>query len=318
MDLYSIILTAVIPVFLVMGVGFIMHRTGWMDQTIETSVMRLTLNLFVPCLIIRVVIGNPALEKVSIVFWGIGLGFAIVVSGYLLSYGVARLFGLQQGEGRRTFSIVTAIQNYGFLPLPIIATLFPDASGPIALVFIHGLGVEIAMWTVGLLILSRHPGAPWKKLINGPFIAVVIALTLNYSHAYILIPEVFLTAMKMLGGIAIPLSIFMIGATIGGLYNRSIWSEAGRTAVASCLTRLALLPAFILLIIYFLPVPNDLVKVLVVQAGMPAAVMPIVIVRLYGGHVPTAIKVVLITSFASILTAPAVIAFGMRLMKLAP
>lgn len=318
MHLYHIILTAVIPVFLVMGTGFVMHRSGWMDKMIEASVMRLTLNLFVPCLIISVVVGNPALERVSIVFWGIGLGFTIVVVGYVISYGVARLFGLQQGEGRRTFSIVTAIQNYGFLPLPIIATLFPGDSGPIALVFIHGLGVEIAMWTVGLLILSRHPGAPWKKLINGPFIAVVIALTLNYSHGHVLIPGVVWTSIKMLGGIAIPLSIFMIGATIGGLYNRSVWEQAGRTAFASCLTRLCLLPALILLIVYFLPVPPDLVKVLVVQAGMPAAIMPIVIVRLYGGHVPTAIKVVLITSFVSVVTAPAVIAFGMRLMQLAP
>lgn len=318
MHLYHIILSAVIPVFLVMAAGFVMHRTGWMERDIETGMMRVTLNLFVPCLIINVVIGNPALESVSVVFWGLGLGFAIIVAGYALSYGIARIFGLQQGEGRRTFSIVTSIQNYGYLPLPIIATLFPAETGPIALVFIHGLGVEIAMWTVGILILSRHPGAPWKKLTNGPFIAVVVGLALNYSHAYVLVPDVVRTAMGALGGIAIPLSIFMIGATIGKLYDRSIWSEAGRTAAAACITRLALLPALILLVIYWLPVPTELVKVLVVQAGMPAALMPIVVVRLYGGHVPTAIKVVLITSFASIITAPAVIAFGMRLMKLVP
>lgn len=318
MHLYSIILTAVIPVFLVMAAGFVMHRAGWMERDIETGMLRITLNVFVPCLIISVVIGNPALERVSVVVWGIGLGFSVIVFGFAFAYGIACVFGLKQGNGRRTFSIVTAIQNYGYLPLPIIATLFPDQPGPIALVFIHGLGVEIAMWTVGILILSRHPGAPWKKLINGPFIAVVIGLSLNYSQGYTLIPDVVRTSMNMLGGIAIPLSIFMIGATIGRLYDRSIWSEAGRVAVASSLTRLCLLPALILAIVFYLPVPNDLVKVLVVQAGMPAAIMPIVIVRLYGGHVPTAIKVVLITSFVSILTAPAVIAFGMRLMELAP
>ncbi len=318
MHLYHIILTAVVPVFLVMAAGFVMHRTEWMERDIETGVMRVTLNLFIPCLIISVVIGNPALERVSIVFWGLGLGFSLIVAGYALAFGVARIFGLQRGEGRRTFSIVTATQNYGFLPLPIIATLFPAETGPIALVFIHGLGVEIAMWTVGILILSRHPGAPWRKLINGPFLAVVIGLTLHYSQAHVLVPEVVRTMMEMLGDIAIPLSIFMIGATIGKLYDRNVWSQAGRTAAAACLARLCLLPAVILSTIYWLPVPADLVKMLVVQAGMPAALMPIVVVRLYGGHVPTAVKVVLITSFASILTAPAVIAFGMRLMQLAP
>ena len=318
MHLYSIILTAVIPIFLVMAAGFVMHRTGWMEKDIEAGVMRLALNLLVPCLIIDVVIGNPALKQVSVAVWGICLGFMTIVMGYPIAYLIGRLFGLKKGGGSRTFSIVAAIQNYGYLPLPIIAILFPDESGPIALVFIFGLGVEIALWTVGLLILSRHPGAPWKKLINGPFIAVVVSLTLNYTHGYVLIPDVVRTAMNMLGGTAIPISIFMIGATIGQLYDRSIWSEAGRTAGASMLARLIILPAMILMIARFLPVPDDLVKVLIIQAGMPAAIFPIVVARLYDGHVPTAIKVVLITSFASILTAPAVIAFGMRLMGLAP
>jgi predicted permease len=318
MHLYSIILAAIIPVFLVMGAGFVMHRRGWMEKDIEAGVMRLVLNLLVPCLIIDVVIGNPALEQASVAVWGIGLGFMIIVLGFPLAYAIAWLFGLAKGGGRRTFAIVAAIQNYGYLPLPIIAILFPDEPGPIALVFIHGLGVEIALWTVGLLILSRHPGAPWKKLINGPFLSVVISLTLNYSHGYLLIPDVVRTAMKMLGSTAIPISIFMIGATIGQLYDRSIWSQAGRTASASVLTRLIILPAMILAIIRLLPVPEDLVKVLIIQAGMPAAIFPIVVARLYDGHVPTAIKVVLITSFASIITAPAVIAFGMRLMDLVP
>lgn len=318
MDLYSIILSATIPIFLVMAAGVVTHRIGWLENDLETGVMRLALNLLVPCLIIDVVVGNPALKQASVVVWGIGLGFMIIVMGYPIAYLIGRMFGLQKGNGRRTFSIVAAIQNYGYLPLPIIATLFPDQPGPIALVFIHGLGVEIALWTVGLLILSRHPGAPWKKLINGPFIAVVISLTLNYSGGHVLIPDVLRTAMHMLGVTAIPISIFMIGAIISRLYDRNIWVHAARTASASILTRLIILPMLILMIIRFLPVPADLAKVLVIQAGMPAAIMPIVVARLYDGHVPTAIKVVLITSFASILTAPAVIAFGMRLLGLAP
>jgi len=301
-----------------MGAGFVTHRIGWLENDIETGVMRLALNLLVPCLIIDVVVGNSALEQASIVVWGIGMGFMIIVLGYPIAYLLGRIFGLQKGGGRRTFSIVAAIQNYGYLPLPIIATLFPGQPGPIALVFIHGLGVEIALWTVGLLILSPHSGPPWKKLINGPFIAVIISLTLNYSGGHALIPDVVRTAMHMLAVTAIPISIFMIGAIISRLYDPSIWHHAGRTAGASILTRLIILPMMILLLIHLLPIPADLAKVLVIQAGMPAAIMPIVVARLYDGHVPTAIKVVLITSFASILTAPAVIAFGLRLLKLAP
>jgi len=321
MDLYYVILSAMIPVFLVILAGSVAQWRGWMQEDLEKGVMKLALNLLLPCLIFDLVVGNPSLDEPKVVGVAVGCGFGFIITGFGVAWLVGMLFGLRRGFGRRTFTIAAGVQNYGFMALPVIATLFVGASGlaeegPLALVFIHGLGVELAVWTIGVMILSRDSGPPWKLLINGPLIAVLVSLTIQYSGGARFVPEVFGNAVSMLGRCAIPMSLFMIGATIATLFERRIGRHMFRTAVAGSVVRLAIMPAIMLTTAFFLPLPLDLKKVIVVQAGMPAALIPIVIARLYGGHPQTAIQVVLVTTLLCIGTAPAVIGWGIKWLGL--
>lgn len=312
---YSTIFFAVLPVFLVMIAGAVFQRAGWLEAELETGMMKLVLNLLTPCLIFTAIAGNPALERASVAVWSISLGLALILTGYGVAWLAGRWNGMQRGEGLRTFTISTGTQNYGFMALPVVMELWPDDPGPAGLIFVHGLGVELAIWSVGLMILAGHSGSSWKNMINGPFLAVVLSLTLQYSGGHVLVPGVARTAMGWLGDCAIPMSLFMIGATIGRLFERQFWRRAARVAVASCAVRLVVLPAVILAAAKWLPVPEALQSVLIVQAGMPAAVFPIVIARLYGGHPQTAIQVVLATTTVSAVTAPLVIALGIAWVK---
>ena len=316
MPAYSTILFALIPVFLVMITGAAFQKAGGLSEELETGMMRLVLNLLAPCLIFSKITGNPALESIAVAGWSIGTGLVLILLGFGIAALVAAIARFRKGEGLRTFTIAAGIQNYGFMALPVVMELWPNDPGPGGLVFVHGIGIELAMWTVGLFIMTQHAGPPWKKLINGPFIAVLVSLALNFSGGHTLLPEVMKTAMGWLGDCAIPMSLFMIGATIGRLFKRQFWDDAIRVSLASCAVRLILHPIAILAVAKYLPVPVELQKVLVVQAGMPAAVFPIVIARLYGGHPQTAIQVVLATTIVSVITAPLIIAFGMAWLGL--
>lgn len=309
MPSYFTIFSATLPVFLIIAIGFFFNRRGWLNEETEVGVMKLGLNLLVPCLILNLIPGNPALEKVSSAGWAIGLGFALIVLGFGVAWVVARLSGLHRGEGLRTFTISTGIQNYGYLPLPILVELFPDNPGPAGLVFVHGVGVEIAMWTIGLAILTKKSGL--RSLVNGPFLAVVGALILNFTGGYHYIPGIVTTITDMLGRCAVPMAIFMIGATMSKFFTKNILEHVFRVAFASTFARIVLLAAIMLVVAKFAPVSDDLKRLLVVQAAMPAAVYPIVLSRLFGGQPEVAIKVVLATSFVSLITSPLVIAWGL-------
>ena len=307
---YLTIFSATLPVFLVVAVGFLFHRRGWLSEETEVGMMKVVLNLLVPCLVLSIIPGNPALTEVSSTVWAIGLGFTLILGGLLLAWLGGLASGLRTGSGLRTFTISTGIQNYGFIPLPILVALFPGNAGPSGLVFIFGVGVELAMWTVGLTIMSGKPGL--RAVFNGPFIAVVAALVLNYTGGFNYVPHVVTTTMEMLGRCAVPMSVFMVGATMGRFFRKGIFNDVFRVGLASVVVRHGLHAALILAAAYFLPLSPDLKRLLIVQAAMPAAIFPIVLVRLFGGQVQLAIQVVMVTSFVSLITAPLMIAWGIH------
>ena len=309
MPSFVTILGATLPVFLIIGVGFLFHRRGWLSEEIEVGMIKLGLNLLFPCYILSLVPGNPALEKVSTAGWAIGIGFGTVVAGFGIAWLVGWVARFKRGEGLRTFVLCSGIQNYGFLALPIALSLFPGNSGPAGLVFVHGVGVELAMWTIGLSIMSGKAG--FRSIINGPFIAVVLALILNYTGSYLWIPDILLTTMEMLGRCAVPMAVLMIGATIGRFATTGIFRDAFRVAASSVVARLVVTALLILCVARFLPISADLKRLLVIQAAMPAAVFPIALARLFGGQPQVAIQVVLATSVVGLVSIPFVIAWGL-------
>lgn len=310
---FETILSATAPVFIIVGLGFFMHRRGWLSEEFETKTMWLALNLLVPCLILTVIPGNQALVELSSVFWAAGIGFVTIILGISIAYAFGWLARFKKGTGLRTFALSTGIQNYGYLPIPIITELFSKDSGPMGLVFVHAMGVELAMWSIGLMVLTGR--ANWRSVVNGPFISVLIALLLNYTGLFRYVPKPVDSAMEMLGQCAVPISVFMIGATMGRYFKRDLFIDAWRVCISSLVVRMILMTSLILLGIYTLPMPPDLKTLMVIQAAMPTAIFPIVLARLYEGSPTVAIQVVLATSLVSVVSSPLVIAFGFRLIS---
>ncbi|MFV1994667.1 MAG: AEC family transporter [Verrucomicrobiales bacterium] len=310
---YPTILQAVLPVFLIMAVGFLTRRTGFLSGAGDEALMKLTVNLFFPALILDNILGDPLLREGGTVFSAVFLGFAIVVFGIALCYLAAPVLGLEKGKGRRTFALATGIQNYGFMAIPVLVTLFPE-SGSLGLLFAHSLGVEIAVWTVGLTILTGTIGEPWKVLANGPLLAIIVGLTLNYTGGDKAIPAVAATALESLGACSIPVALLLVGASIADLMKAKRIARASTIYFGACTLRLVILPVpFLVAAIYFNLVP-ELRQVLIVQAAMPGALFPIVLAKHYGGHPATAVQVAIATTLASLVTMPIIITIGMRLV----
>jgi predicted permease len=84
------------------------------------------------------------------------------------------------------------------------------------------------------------------------------------------------------------------------------------------LLRLAVMPVVIILCARFIPMADELKQILLVQAAMPAALVPILLARLYGGRPGIAVQVVIATTVVSVFTLPYIITFGIRYLHLTP
>jgi malate permease and related proteins len=304
---YGSILTAILPVYMTMAVGGLARKTGLLPVEADPGLMRLCVNLLFPCLILERIVGNAELLDPLRVALGAALGFGLVALGIFVGYLLGPLIGLRTGEGRRTFAMATGIQNYGFVAIPVISSLFPG-NATLGVLFTFTLGVEIAVWTLGAGILTGLSKTRWQSFCNVPVTSIVAALLLNAVGFGRYVPAVVHAWLRYLGDCSVPLSVLLVGASIAELLGK----EKLRWGVAllSPVVRLGLLPLAFLAAAQWLPVGAELQKVLLVQAAMPAAVFGIVVARLYGGHGPTAVHVVLSTTAVSIVTTPLVIQLG--------
>ncbi len=307
---YLRILSVAVPVYLTMGAGALARRTGLLKVEADVSLMKLSVMMLTPALIIERVVGNPAVMSLPPVLIAAGLGYGLVALGIALTYFVAPLVGLKKGEGRRTFSVACGLQNYGFVAIPIVTALFPD-KGTLGVLFTFTLGVELACWTVGVGLLTGLDKAPWRLALNAPVITILISLLLNFTGLHAHVPLVAHNTFNMLGACAVPLAVLLIGASIADLWGQG--AMQWKVAVVSPILRLGIIPIAFLAAACYLPISLELKRVIVVQAAMPSAVFNIMIARLYGGHATTAVQVVIATTVVSCVTTPLVIAWGLKL-----
>ncbi len=304
------VIHSVLWVYLLILAGAVARRTGLMPQDSIEPIMRVVYMLMLPCYILDKILGSEILRNGGVVFSALACGFGLILAGIGIGALVGKAIGLTKGTGIRTFALASGSQNYGFTAAPVVEALWCTAAmtGPLAVLFIHNIGVELALWSVGIMIISGESGIRWKRLCNGLVIGVTLGLLLVMCGWDDLIDGPVRKSISMLGASAFPLGIFIIGCTIMDLIGKE--RPSFKIISASLLTRLLLIPALFLSAAKFLPIADELRQVIIVQAAMPSAVTPIILARLYGGRTTIAVHIVVITTVLSLFSLPWIISLG--------
>jgi len=316
MEATYLVLLAILPIFLIICCGTLARLLGWLNTDADVSLMKIVINLLYPALIFSNILGNDVLRKPSNLIVPPLLGLGMVLIGFTIAWiAISRFDGVNSKE-RRTFSFITGIQNSVYFPLPIVALLFNRETVGLLLVF--NLGVEIAIWLVGVgfLLAPKEPRSLFKRVINAPVISILAATWINYMSMDRELPEFAFKTIRLLGQCTIPLGLILIGAIFTDLKTSiKVVTRIHITMLANVL-RLAVLPTIFLAVAFLLPLSTELKQVIVIQAAMPCAVFPIVLTQYYSGPSDIAFKSVLSTTLISIFTMPIWIKFGIELLGL--
>jgi predicted permease len=307
-------LEIVLPVFLVLAAGYTLRRLGVFTEEGDRSLLGVLVKLFIPCLALDVIVGNEALARPSNWIVPPLIGFTIAAIGYGVCFVFGKIF-LRESGAARTFASVAGLQNYSYIPLTLCQALFDREV--VGVLFAFGLGVDVAMWTLGVgLLPGRRSENKWRRiLLNPPTLAVASALVLNAAGAGIWFPGALDSALHMLGLCAVPTGLIVSGAVLADHMKPGILRTGWGITALGIFLRLGLLPVTILAAAFWLPFDASLKKVLVIQSAMPAAVFPLVLAKMHGGDMPVALRVVLGTMIVSLATIPLWIGWALRLIE---
>ena len=306
-----LLLSAVLPVFLIMGAGAALRRVRLLTPEGDGVLLALAVNVTYPCFIIENIVGNAALRDPANIWLPMLCGALFMIGGGALTWLVAPLFGLKHPPVRRTFALACSIQNYGYLPIPIMRVIFPHGDW-MGVLFIYSLGVELVLWTLGVWLMNPHAKGALRNVLNPVVLSIVVGLGLNLlpwsewsgGHAAWAIQSVQ-RAVHLIGECAVPLGLLLVGATLYDLLTKPGWHTDLRAAGGGIVMRLAVLPLTMLGALALLPAAStEFRHVIAIQAAMPAAVFPMIIARRYGGDEATAMRVIVVTTLVSLFTIP--------------
>lgn len=317
------ILSITAAVFTVMGIGGTARYLNWISRAVDAGLLKLGIRVLMPCFIFVKVVGNPAFEEAANVYLPPVWGFLSVALGCFMAYWWARgsgtTLGFDHQDKVHTFAVCIGIFNYGFIPIPLVQEIFGERA--LGVLFLHNVGVELGIWTIGVSLASGGlTKGWWKNVLNPPSLTIILSLFINEMGLAEQVPEFVTQVTGILASAAIPMMMLLIGATFyDQIFHADVKGDNSSpwpTYVSAVLLRLLILPILFLLAALWLPISIELKQVAAIQAAMPAAVFPIVLTKHYGGDPRTALRVVMASTAVGFVTIPIWISTGIAWLGL--
>ena len=243
----------------------------------------------------------------------IGVTVSVLICLFLAKY-VFKIDALKEKAAQSTFAVAVGLQNYGFIAIPVIERVFGDDL--LGIMLLHNMGVDLAIWSVVIMVFSRKLGKEAiLKMINGPSVAVILCILINSFGFDAHVPTFFEVCMDSVGAAFIPMGIILIGTTIYGCLQTpeaklSEWVKDYPLLLTAHVMRSGILPLVIIYMAYLMPYEEGLLKVIIVEAAMPAAFFPIILSKFYGGKPEIAIKISMTSMVVGFIVLPFWVSLG--------
>ena len=306
------IINSVLGVFLVMVMGAAARQIGWLNQESDKSLASLTTNVLLPAYFLdkilrsdHPVVGAGVWEAPLFGLLTTSLCFAVSL---IFAKRIGPKLGLKKEGSQRAFALCVGVCNYGFIPLPLAEQYYP---GAVVDLILHNIGVNLALWSVGIAIIHGSLRDGWRQaILSPPFLSVIFAVALKSQGPTHWIPSAVSTAMSSIGSCAIPMGLILSGAIMVDFLREATWKGSLRLLLAAVTLRHFIFPAMMLIFTVVLTDSVELRQVMLLQAAMPAAVFPVIIVKLYDHDIDTAVRIVLGSSVIGVITIPAWLLIG--------
>ena len=308
------IMMAIAPPMLILLIGGLCRRNGWLRVEADASLSVLTVRVLYPCFFFFHLVGNEDTFSTGNFAFVILAGFICICVGFGCAYIVAKAMDIES-KAIPPFTFCSGIFNYGFFAFPVAASIFGEQI--IAKIILFNLGVETAIWTLGVWILASNQFR-FSRLVNPPIISIILAVSVREIGGEEIVSSFAWEIISLLGGCAIPIGLLLIGGNFADLIGKFRLSDGNKVEISAILVRLVLVPFLIFCYALFAPMPEEmnwLKDILIVQIAMPAGIFAIVIVKNYKGDTETAMRVILSTMIGCLLSTPIWLFMGLKFIR---
>ena len=288
------LLPAVLPVGLIIAIGFIVGRTLALKRS---TLSQLALYVLSPALVV------DSLYRTQLPFASSSrllVGFALTSATIYLAVGlVSKLFQLATPLSRAITAIIM-FPNNGNMGLPVVSFALGAAGLDRAIVYM--IGSSFLMFCFGPAIIKGNGLFEGFKLtLRLPLIwAILLGVSLRLLS--IELPWELDKGIQRLGEAAIPIALIVLGMQLSETKFKPRIKE-----LLVVLARLIVAPAIAYFIGRLLQLETLDLQVLVLQSAMPTAVNSYIIVSEFGGDKDLVARAIVTSTLMSFITLPIIL-----------
>lgn len=299
----------IFSIFFIIISGFIVRKKKLISSLTIQEMSILITKVFYPSFILSSFLKNFSfLDLIRNYLLPIGT-IVIMFSGYFIGIFFSKFLKFENEKEKSTFLFQCTINNYSFLPLPIILFLYGEKYVP--MLILSTFGSEISVWTIGILSLTgnKFNRSIFKNLLSFPLISIIISVIFIFlrekiyigNEILVEIGKAFFNVISLMGNATIPVALFVAGGKMGDITIKNLLTL--KSLLLSFL-RLILIPIISIIIFKILNFPEEVEKVLKIVSIMPCAIASIVLSEAFNRDSKFAAETVLLTHILSLFTIP--------------
>ena len=305
MDIFLRSISGILVILGMILVGFVIGEKGWFDDKSRGLIAKLVTQVALPCYMLYTITQRFTASDLLKMLAGLRFPALSMVILFGVATGVARIFTVRQ-DRQGLFISMFFNSNTIFVGLPINQALFGDASIPYVLIYY--MCNTTFFWTLGTYLIQRDGEGEaqfdlktsLKKVFSPPLMGFLLGLV--FVMLQIKLPAFLASDLQYLGNLTTPLSMIFIGLSVSHVGVKQL--VLGKDQLLILLGRFLVAPLLMATIIYWVPLPNLMKQVFIIQSAMPVMTNAPVVARLYGADSDYAAVMVTETTLATMVVIP--------------
>ena len=303
----AVVISALLPVFLLIVLGFILKRSLMRLDTQWHGLERLTYYVLFPTLLIQTLV-KADLSSVPVA----GVGGALMLSALamsLLCLALRPVFSRWNIDGPAFTSIFQGATRWQtYVALAVSSNLFGHTGLALASVAMVAIIPLVNVFSVSVL---AHYAAPEKQslraivmtVLTNPLIwACAIGLAVNVTH--LPLPQVWHDVAEALGRSSLGIGLLVTGAglQLAGMFRPSL------AASIAVLLKLILMPVLGVALALWFGISGSSLVIVAVCSAVPTSSSAYVLARQMGGDAPLLAQIITLQTILAAVTMPIAIA----------
>jgi malonate transporter len=303
----ALVITALLPVFLLIVLGFILKRSLLRLETQWHGLERLTYYVLFPVLLVQTLV-KADLTTVPVAGVGGALLLALLLMS-LLCLALQPLLARCAVDGPAFTSIFQGATRWQtYVALAVSVNLYGDTGLALASVAMVAIIPLVNVFSVSVL---AHYASPEKQsfraigmtVVRNPLIwACAVGLALNMLH--LPLPRIWHEVADALGRSALAIGLLVTGAglQLAGMFRPSL------AASVAVFLKLVLMPVLAIALAVWFGLSGSNLAIVAVCSAVPASSSAYVLARQMGGDAPLLAQIITLQTILAAITMPIAIA----------